>query len=328
MRKDIGKRRILQITSCNQNRSLIVSRIAWGNPGKLSQEGIYAMKKKNKYILFALPSFITMACIMLFPVAYAFYYSFFSYRMGREKYFVGLDNYINLLQSPDFWYSMRFSAVFTVIAVSLQFLLGLCIALLLDNIIRGKKILSVMIYLPYFITAAAAGVIFRWMFMSEWGIVSQLFTQFNIIPPNWFDSPFWSRFIVILAEVWQNTPFAVIVLYAGLQSIPQEQIEASRIDGASSFNVFRNVKLPNLRHLILLIFMMRTMDAWRLFDRISVMTAGGPGSATETLLLFNYRISFKMLRIGEGSAIGVLTLISLCIPIFLLMRAMRSSEVD
>ena len=286
------------------------------------------MRKRNKYLLFALPSFLLIAVVVLIPVGYAVYYSFFNYKMGIKPSFNGLTNYINVLKSVEFWNAMKFSMIFTIASVALEFMLGMGIALLLDNIKRGRKVLSIVIYLPYFITAAAAGVIFRWMFMAGWGIISQLLTPMGIDPPHWFDSSFWATVGVIIAEVWQYTTFAIIILYAGLQSIPMDQIEAAKIDGANPVAIFFNVKLPNLRHLITLILMMRTMDAFRLFDRINVTTGGGPGTSTETLAIFNYRIAFKMLRIGQGSAVGVLTMIALSIPILLLNRAMRSKEVD
>jgi multiple sugar transport system permease protein len=286
------------------------------------------MTKKNRYLLFALPSFLAIVCVMLFPVGYAIYYSFFNYNLGDKATFTGLLNYIEIFRDPKFLQAVMFSTKFTVVVVIAQFIVGLGIALLMDNIIHWKKPLSILIYLPYFITAAAAGVIFRWMFMAQWGIVSQLCSLVGLTSPNWFDSPIWAQVLVVLAEVWQNTPFAVIILYAGLQSLSMERIEAAKIDGANPWQVFRHVKLANMRHLILLIFMMRIMDSFRLFDRISVMTNGGPAESTQTLAIYNYTISFSMLRIGQGCAVGVLTLIILAIPVFFLMKGMRSAEVD
>lgn len=286
------------------------------------------MKNRNKYLLFALPSFLLIFAVMLFPVGYGIYYSFTDYKLGRSANFVGLKNYIDIFQDPEFLGALKFSLLFTIIAVLLQFVIGLGIALLLDNIYHFKKPLSIMIYLPYFITASAMGVIFRWIFMSNWGIADQLLGYIGIHAPGWLDSPFWSRFVVILGEIFQNTPFAVIILYAGLQSIPMDQVEAAKIDGASNWQLFMRVKLPNLRQLINIIFMMRTMDAFRLFDRINVTTGGGPGTATETLAIYNYTTTFTKLRVGRGCAIGVVTLIFLTVIIELIMKLMRSTEVD
>lgn len=286
------------------------------------------MKNKNKYLLFSLPSFLLIFAVMLFPVGYGIYYSFTDYKLGKSASFVGLKNYIEIFQDSEFIGALKFSILFTIIVVLLQFVIGLGIALLLDNIHHFKKPISIMIYLPYFITASAMGVIFRWIFMSNWGIADQLLGYIGVQAPGWLDSPFWARFVVVLGEIFQNTPFAVIILYAGLQSIPMDQVEAAKIDGATNWQLFTRVKLPNLRQLINIIFTMRTMDAFRLFDRINVTTGGGPGTSTETLAIYNYTATFTKLRVGRGCAVGVVTLIILAVLIQLIMRIMRTTEVD
>lgn len=285
------------------------------------------MLKRMQYLFFTFPSFLMMGCVMLIPLGYAIVNSFYAARGGTTQ-FVGFQNYASVLSSPAFYHSLGVSVLFTACVVILQFVIGLYLALQLDKITFGKKIISVTLYIPFIITAAAAGVIFRWMLMPEWGIVNQLLTLVGLPAPNWFDSPSWAMAAIIGAEVWQNMPFVLIILYSGLQSLPKEQMEAGEIDGANSRQLFWNVTLPHLRHLILFVFMMRTMDAWRLFDRIYTMTQGGPGDATETMVLYNFRMSFRLLREGEGLAIGVLTLLILCIPIAVYLRTMRSQEVD
>ena len=282
------------------------------------------MDRKSKYLLFALPSFILIFTVMLFPVGYAIIYSFTDFRLGKSAKFIGLENYISIFQDSEFLSALGFTLILTLVAVLSQFVIGMILALLLDNIHHFKKPISIMIYIPYFITAAAMGVIFRWMFMSNWGIIDQICRMIGISTPGWLDSPFWSRVVIILGEVFQNTPFSVIILYAGLQSMPLDQIEAAKIDGANNWQLFTKIKLPNLRQLIIIIFMMRTMDAFRLFDRVNVTTGGGPGISTETLAIYNY----TKLRVGRGCAIGVITLIILAVIINVIMKVLRVKEVD
>ena len=286
------------------------------------------MDRKSKYLLFALPSFILIFTVMLFPVGYAIIYSFTDFRLGKSAKFIGLENYISIFQDSEFLSALGFTLILTLVAVLSQFVIGMILALLLDNIHHFKKPISIMIYIPYFITAAAMGVIFRWMFMSNWGIIDQICRMIGISTPGWLDSPFWSRVVVILGEVFQNTPFSVIILYAGLQSMPLDQIEAAKIDGANNWQLFTKIKLPNLRQLIIIIFMMRTMDAFRLFDRVNVTTGGGPGISTETLAIYNYTTTFTKLRVGRGCAIGVITLIILAVIINVIMKVLRVKEVD
>ena len=286
------------------------------------------MDRKSKYLLFALPSFILIFTVMLFPVGYAIIYSFTDFRLGKSAKFIGLENYISIFQDSEFLSALGFTLILTLVAVLSQFVIGMILALLLDNIHHFKKRISIMIYIPYFITAAAMGVIFRWMFMSNWGIIDQICRMIGISTPGWLDSPFWSRVVIILGEVFQNTPFSVIILYAGLQSMPLDQIEAAKIDGANNWQLFTKIKLPNLRQLIIIIFMMRTMDAFRLFDRVNVTTGGGPGISTETLAIYNYTTTFTKLRVGRGCAIGVITLIILAVIINVIMKVLRVKEVD
>lgn len=286
------------------------------------------MDRKSKYLLFALPSFILIFTVMLFPVGYAIIYSFTDFRLGKSAKFIGLENYISIFQDSEFLSALGFTLILTLVAVLSQFVMGMILALLLDNIHHFKKPISIMIYIPYFITAAAMGVIFRWMFMSNWGIIDQICRMIGISTPGWLDSPFWSRVVIILGEVFQNTPFSVIILYAGLQSMPLDQIEAAKIDGANNWQLFTKIKLPNLRQLIIIIFMMRTMDAFRLFDRVNVTTGGGPGISTETLAIYNYTTTFTKLRVGRGCAIGVITLIILAVIINVIMKVLRVKEVD
>ena len=286
------------------------------------------MDRKSKYLLFALPSFILIFTVMLFPVGYAIIYSFTDFRLGKSAKFIGLENYISIFQDSEFLSALGFTLILTLVAVLSQFVIGMILALLLDNIHHFKKPISIMIYIPYFITAAAMGVIFRWMFMSNWGIIDQICRMIGISTPGWLDSPFWSRVVIILGEVFQNTPFSVIILYAGLQSMPLDQIEAAKIDGANNWQLFTKIKLPNLRQLIIIIFMMRTMDAFRLFDRVNVTTGGGPGISTETLAIYNYTTTFTKLRVGRGCAIGVIMLIILAVIINVIMKVLRVKEVD
>ena len=286
------------------------------------------MDRKSKYLLFALPSFILIFTVMLFPVGYAIIYSFTDFRLGKSAKFIGLENYISIFQDSEFLSALGFTLILTLVAVLSQFVIGMILALLLDNIHHFKKPISIMIYIPYFITAAAMGVIFRWMFMSNWGIIDQICRMIGISTPGWLDSPFWSRVVIILGEVFQNTPFSVIILYAGLQSMPLDQIEAAKIDGANNWQLFTKIKLPNLRQLIIIIFMMRTMDAFRFFDRLNVTTGGGPGISTETLAIYNYTTTFTKLRVGRGCAIGVITLIILAVIINVIMKVLRVKEVD
>ena len=220
------------------------------------------MDRKSKYLLFALPSFILIFTVMLFPVGYAIIYSFTDFRLGKSAKFIGLENYISIFQDSEFLSALGFTLILTLVAVLSQFVIGMILALLLDNIHHFKKPISIMIYIPYFITAAAMGVIFRWMFMSNWGIIDQICRMIGISTPGWLDSPFWSRVVIILGEVFQNTPFSVIILYAGLQSMPLDQIEAAKIDGAGELYIYFKIVLPLSLPILATIGLMVGLGYW------------------------------------------------------------------
>jgi multiple sugar transport system permease protein len=278
--------------------------------------------KRAQYLYFVLPTMVLVSAVLFYPLGYALYYSLFAYTLGAVPEFVGLRNYVRVLLDPGFRHSLLLSLYFTVGVVSVQFLLGLMLALALDKITAGKRFFSVVLFIPVMITPAATGLIFRWMFVPQWGIVNQALEALAIPAPDWFGSPFWALVSVMVAEVWQFTPLVAIVLFAGLQSIPGESLDAAKVDGASGLQLLISILLPLLRPLILFILVMRTMDAWRLFDRIFVMTAGGPGTATETVTLYNFRTSFQLLRVGEGLAVGFWTLISLLGVMIIYLRMM------
>lgn len=283
---------------------------------------------KNKYLGFAAPSVLMMLCIMIFPVCYAVYFSFFDYKLGVTPKFVGLTNYISILKDGEFLRALAFSLIFTIVTVGFQIVFGMAIALLMDNIGRGRKLLSILIYLPYFISATASGIIFRWILMSDWGLLSQMLRVVGSSSPSWFDNPMMAKIAVIMVEIWQNTPFAVIIFYAGLQALSKDQMEAASIDGAGPVRQFWHIKIPHLRHLLILVVTMRGMDAFRIYDRIAVMTNGGPGDATQTVSLYSYITAFTKLKVGRGSASGVLILLAMAVPIFLLLRLMRAKEAE
>jgi multiple sugar transport system permease protein len=278
--------------------------------------------KRSQYLYFGIPGMVVVSAMLFYPLGYALYYSFFSYTLGTAPEFVGFANYLRVLRDSGFRHSLLVSLYFTIGVVSLQFVLGLIIALLLDRIKFGRRFFAVVVFIPVMITPAATGLIFRWMFVPQWGVINQALQGLAIKPPDWFNSAVWAFVSVMIAEVWQFTPLVGIILFAGLQAIPEESLDAARVDGASALQLLWFVLLPLLRPLILFVLVMRTMDAWRLFDRIFVMTAGGPGTATETVTLYNFRVSFQLLKVGEGLVVGVLTLLSLLGVMILYLRLM------
>ena len=246
-----------------------------------------------------------MAVIMIFPVCYAVYYSFFSMKLGGIAKFVAFKNYTDILTDREFLEALRFSLLYTVVTVTFQVVLGMVVALLMDNITKWRKPISVLIYLPYFISASVSGIIFRWLFISNWGLVAQFLGQLGIPAPSWFDSPALSKVIVMAAEIWQNTPFAVIIFYAGLQSVSLEQLEAAKLDGAGSFRQFWSITLPMISPTIFYLIITRTMAVFKIFGSVSVFTMGTAINSNRSVVLEIYTTAFSKYEFGPASAMSM-----------------------
>ncbi|HKZ17001.1 MAG TPA: sugar ABC transporter permease [Geobacteraceae bacterium] len=215
--------------------------------------------------------------------------------------FVGLDNYLFLLQDDRFWNALGNTAYFTALSVTVELLLGLAVALLMERRFRLKGIARAVILVPWAIPTVVSARMWEWIFNTDFGVLNYL-TGLRI---NWLGSPFWAMHAAVLVDVWKTTPFVAILLMAGLQAIPRDLYQAARVDGAGSWAVFRHVTLPLLRPVILVVLLFRTLDAFRVFDAVYVLTGGGPANTTETLSIYAYRVLFQTLQFGYGSALAV-----------------------
>ena len=279
-------------------------------------------------LVFLLPSMTVLAAILFYPLLYSVGLSFYNYYLPvPRKTFVGLDNFRFIWSDDAFWEALGVTARFTGAAVGIELVLGVAVALLLDSRIPCRRFVSTVVLLPMTITPAVAGLLMRWMFESNWGLVNYFLSLVGVRGPGWTGDPAWALWSIVFADVWQNTPFVILVVYAGLQSVPEEPLEAAMVDGASRMQTLAHVIFPFLRPLVLFVLIIRSMDAFRIFDQVFVMTGGGPGTTTQTITFYNYVMAFRMLRMGRASALGVVTLLILSVVIgswiYLLYRRER-----
>jgi multiple sugar transport system permease protein len=269
-------------------------------------------QQRRDRLIFLIPSMTVLAVILFYPLLYSIGLSFYNYYLPvPRRTFVGLNNFTQILSDSAFWDALGVTLRFTAAAVSVEFVLGVAIALLLDSRIPCRKTVNLVVLLPMTITPAVAGLLMRWMFESNWGVVNYFLSLAGLPGPGWTGDPRWALWSIILADVWQNTPFVILVIYAGLQSMPVEPVEAAMVDGASRGQTLRHVILPILRPLVLFVLIIRSMDAFRIFDQVFVMTGGGPGTTTQTITFYNYVMAFRMLQMGRASALGLITLLIL-----------------
>ena len=264
---------------------------------------------------------------MLYPLGYAIWLSLFNYDLGSGAYdFIGLGNYAALLADERFWSSLQRTVLIVLAAVALEFWLGLLIAYGLYRLTFAVRTLNLLLFLPNIVTPVVAALFIRWIFVSRWGLLSGALIAAGIFPPDFLGNPAWARATVVFADAWQFTPFMILVLYAGLNTVDQSQIEAAQIDGAGVWTQLFRIMLPSIRPLIVFVLAIRLMDAFRFFDTIYVLTSGGPGTATETITLYTYALAFRLLQIGKASALGVLTLLFVAMLIGLMIRMIYRRE--
>ncbi|MFC6487053.1 carbohydrate ABC transporter permease [Nitratireductor sp. GCM10026969] len=282
--------------------------------------------------LFFLPSFGLLAVVLLWPLAYAFYLSFFDYYLGSdERSFVGFGNYVALLTEARLWASMWTTIIIAFGSVGLEFVVGFALALGLYRLHGSAKVFSVLLFLPHIVTPVVASLFLKWILASNWGLLDATLLTFNITPPDWLGDPFWAKLSVIFADAWIFTPLIMMVLYAALQGLDHALIEAAQIDGASNWRILRHIIIPALVPAIIFTISVRLMDVFRFFDIIYVLTGGGPGTATETITMYTYQLGFRMLQVGKASALGVITLVVVAVLLLsfnkLLNRIYRAGDI-
>ncbi|NSW75952.1 MAG: sugar ABC transporter permease [Candidatus Atribacteria bacterium] len=268
--------------------------------------------------------------IVIFPTLFLWYVSLTNYDLSmgwEQKSFVGLRNFSFLFfEDKDFWYSLRISLLFMGVTVSLEFVLGLGVALLFHRHLRGKRVWMSLLMLPMVITPTIISLIWKLMLNTEYGVLNFIISQLGLGKVNWLGvrEVFWS---LILVDVWEWMPFVALILYAGMQSLPQEPYEAAIVDGASPGQVFFYLTLPLLKPMIVIALLLRSIDALKMFDVVYGLTQGGPGNATELMSLHIYRLGFRHTNwIGRASANAVILLFLSTFLTTILLRVLRREQ--
>jgi multiple sugar transport system permease protein len=269
-----------------------------------------ALKRRQwEPFAFATPALVLIAIVIVFPLVYSFYLSLrdFDLSVGPDSAFVGFRNYGEaLFRDERFIASVWNTVVLIVPALACELLLGLGIALLLNRVTRGRAIITALLAIPAMVSPVMAGMAWRMMFGVKYGAINNLGRQLGLLDVyfDWFSGRIISIVAVVMVEVWQNTPFMMLVLLAGLQSIPQELYESARVDGASPRQSFWHITLPLLRFTMVVGVMIRMIDLTKLFGLIFVLTFGGPGGATETVAFNTYLVGFKDFRMSYAAALS------------------------
>jgi ABC-type sugar transport system permease subunit len=258
-----------------------------------------------KLYLYILPALLLYLILMLYPLAQLFMLSFQEFSLGGSNQWVGLANYQNVLSDPVFWHAAQNTLVYGLVSILVPVILGLVIAAMLDVDIRGSTTVRSVIFTPQIVPIVVAGILFVWIFNNN-GILNSVLIEVGIVNSeiNWLSSSVLALPIVLMMVIWKRTGYYMVIVLAGLQSIPDEVYDAAKVQGKSRWQTFRHITVPMARSALVIVVVLGIINAVKSFASVFVMTEGGPGHATEILGTYFYKQTFAFFNYGEGAAIG------------------------
>ncbi|SDT26127.1 carbohydrate ABC transporter permease [Actinoplanes derwentensis] len=280
-----------------------------------------ARRERNLGWLLAGPAFIAMVAVTGYPILNAVWLSLFDYRLTDpgDREFTGLGNYAMILSDGLFWTQFGVTSLVTVVTVSVELVLGFGLAMVMHRALYLRTALRTAILVPYGIITVVSAYAWAYAFSDTYGFVNGLFSLGDF---DWFGSTWSALFTVCVAEIWKTTPFMSLLLLAGLAQIPDDYLEAAKVDGARAWQRVKRVILPNMKAAIMVALLFRTLDAFRIFDSVFIMTAGAQG--TETLSFLAYRQTISRVMVGLGSAVSVILAILVVLIAVLFVKVFKT----
>lgn len=283
--------------------------ITTAGPKKIPDD---AAERRATWMLLG-PALAFLAALSIWPFVYLLYASFTSYQLAIPIpiEWVGLKNFGRVISNPRFLSSLQITLIFALVAVPLQIVLGLLLALLLNGVTRGREVYASLFLIPMMVAPIVVG--FAWNLFTNpiYGPLNAALKALGFNPPAWASSPEWALPTLVLVDTWQWTPFVMVVLLAGLKAIPTRIYEAARVDGSNRWQTFAHVVLPMLYPYLTVAFVLRFIDSFRVFDTIYILTRGGPGTSTQNLAYYTYDMGFGRFEFGIAGALSIIQLILL-----------------
>lgn len=284
-------------------------------------------EKNTKWLLLT-PTIFLLLALTVYPLIYALIAMLHktNIRTG-ERTFIGFQHFIEMGTDPFFWNALKNTVIYTGAAVSVEFVLGLALAIFLSTKLAGRNIFRSLFLTPMMLPPIVAAVIFKIIYIPDFGIINWFLGLIGIEGIVWEASANTALLSIIIVDIWEWTPFMFLILLAGLQAIPLDPYEAAEVDGATKFQIFRDITFPLLKPAVLIALLLRIMDTLRIFDQIFIMTGGGPANATETMSLYIYRHGFRFSNIGYATAMSfVMLILTILISNFFISR-LKTEEV-
>jgi multiple sugar transport system permease protein len=280
-------------------------------------------------LVLMLPALLLLGCLTIYPVAYGIWISFFNkHSLFPRQQFVGFGNYLYLLYDPDFWASLWNCTVYAVVTIVLQVVLGVATALVLHESFRGRNIVRGLVLLPYMIPTVVAVILWKWLLNNQFGVINYILVEIGLIdePISWMGRSY-IMISLIFISVWQFFPFVVLAVLARLQTIPEELYEAAKVDGASALRRFVHVTLPQLKSVLFVIILLRSIWMFTKFATVWLITQGGGAEKyIRTLPVYAYLRTFNYYQAGMGTAIATVMFLILVVATLVYFRAWRREE--
>jgi ABC-type sugar transport system permease subunit len=289
------------------------------------------MSRKTLGYLLILPSAVIIIVVLVYPILYSGYLSFFETFVGPGTLVltpVGLKNYIETIKNPQWWWAFGRTAYFVLYDILVGMSLGLGIALLLNKEFRLRGIARALVLFPYVLPSIVKALMWKWIYNSDYGFLNGLLFQLGLIKDYipWLSSPTLAIHMVILANIWEGTPFAIIMYLAALQTIPKELYEASEVDGATPWQMFTKITFPLIKPMTFILIVIKTVATFKIFDLVYALTAGGPGGSTQVVGYLMYSTVFDSLQFGKGAAMSYILLAIILVLVFIYSRLFQMEE--
>lgn len=273
------------------------------------------MRNATKQLMLA-PAFLFFAAFTIFPLIFTVYVSLSAWNIGGTHVFIGLTNYRSILGDITYRTSLVNTLLFTVVTVVVEYILGFGVAILVHGVVTGQRPIRLAVLLPMLLTPIVVGFIWKMMLDPSFGPIDDALAHLGLPRVNWLSSPVPAFFGIVLADTWEWTPFMFLILFAGLRSLPIEPFESARVDGASAWRIFWDLTFPMMIPASAAAILLRSIESFKLFDIVYLITAGGPGVATSTVSLDAY---FTGLRAGNLGSAAAMTIVLLIIVIVVTM---------
>jgi len=287
-------------------------------------------QRRERWVVLLLlgPSVLYLLAMSVYPTVHSLWLSVHNYTLYRPDMasFAGFDNFLELLDKEVFSQSFIVTVLFSLFAVTLEFVIGLAVAVLLDRKMAGIGLLRTLLIVPVLISPVGMGLTFRYILAPTYGLLTYLLQSAGIPTADWMASTTWALPAVILVDVWQWTPFVTLILLSGMQSVSVEVTEAAELDGLTERQKLWHIVMPLIRPVAIVVVLIRLIDSIRVFDMIFVLTRGGPGTSTEVLSVYSYVTGFTEGDMGSAAALAWVTVVFVNILVFFFLRALSRAE--